>query len=319
MTQPVMPSAGRLTPAARNSSSITSCSTGARRSAPRLGPVRHHVPGLDQPVAAGLRRPARRSRRRRRAPRPRSSSASGGRSRLCSRVTPAAVSRMTSAAAAAAPNTARASVARRRYRCASCSQVKPMPPCTWMLSSRSCARRHGEGRPRPPRPASSWSRRDRPRPAPRPTPAAVAELGRHQHVGAVVLDRLERRDGAAELLAHLGVVDRGVHALGGPADGLGREQRAGVGQRIGRGAGQDVGARRHAVEHAPARSGGSGRGWPGISTVDAGAPSRSITQHVVAARYQQQVGQTRAEHHPGVTGGDPAGAPKPSRRARRPR
>ena len=41
---------------------------------------------------------------------------------------------MTSIAACSASTIASIAVARRRYRCASCSQVNPIPPCTWMLS-----------------------------------------------------------------------------------------------------------------------------------------------------------------------------------------
>ena len=42
-----------------------------------------------------------------------------------------------------------------------------------------------------------------------------------EHVRAMVLHRLESGDGAAELLAHLGVVDGGVDAVGRSAHRLG--------------------------------------------------------------------------------------------------
>ena len=49
------------------------------------------------------------------------------------------------------------------------------------------------------------------------------ELGRHEHVGAVVLDGLEGADRPAELHAHLGVRRGLLGALGGDAGGLGGE------------------------------------------------------------------------------------------------
>ena len=66
------------------------------------------------------------------------------------------------------------------------------------------------------------------------------ELAGHEHVGAVVLDRLEHGDGPAELQAHLGVGGGLLGALGRHADGLGRQDHPGqVGQRS-RPAGDDV-------------------------------------------------------------------------------
>ena len=53
------------------------------------------------------------------------------------------------------------------------------------------------------------------------------ELGGHEHVGAVVLDRLEGGDGPAELHAHLGVGGRLLGALGGDAGRLGGDDEAG--------------------------------------------------------------------------------------------
>ena len=46
----------------------------------------------------------------------------------------------------------------------------------------------------------------------------------------MMLDRLESGDGAAELLAHLGVVDGGLDAVGRPAHRLGGQQRPRPGQ-----------------------------------------------------------------------------------------
>jgi len=52
-------------------------------------------------------------------------------------------------------------------------------------------------------------------------------LGRHQHVGAMMLHRLEGGDRAAELLAHLGVLARLLGALPGDAGRLGGQDRPG--------------------------------------------------------------------------------------------
>ena len=67
------------------------------------------------------------------------------------------------------------------------------------------------------------------------------QLGGDGHVGAVVLDRLEHGDGAAELLAVLGVRRAEIGALAGDAHRLGRQQDPGhVGQHPA-GAGEDGG------------------------------------------------------------------------------
>ncbi len=129
-------------------------------------------------------------------------------------------------------------------------------------------------------------------------------LGGHQHVGAVVLDRLEGGDGAAELLAHLGVLDGGIHAVRRPADRLGGEQGAGAGQ-CGRPRTRQV-RRRRRRQGGPARSAACGRGCPGTSTDDTvGAAFHHDTSSPAVT--QQHVGQSGAEHHPGVTGGRTAG------------
>ena len=123
-----------------------------------------------------------------------------------------------------------------------------------------------------------------------------------QHVRAVVLDRLERGDGPAELLTHLGVFDRGVDAVGGPTDRLGGQQRPGARQRRVVCSRQDV-----VVADAdllqPDTSGAPGR----IQVLrhldrDAGAATLHH-QHVVTGRDQQQVAEARAEHDAGVTVG----------------
>ena len=55
MTQPVMPYAGRLIPAARELLLDHELLDGAGVAAPRLRPVRHHVAGLDQRGRAARR------------------------------------------------------------------------------------------------------------------------------------------------------------------------------------------------------------------------------------------------------------------------
>ena len=64
---------------------------------------------------------------------PRIASASGGRSTERARFTPLRVRSVTATAASSASTIAPRAAARRRYRWASCSHVKPIPPCTWML------------------------------------------------------------------------------------------------------------------------------------------------------------------------------------------
>ena len=56
------------------------------------------------------------------------------------------------------------------------------------------------------------------------------ELGRDEHVGAVVLDRLEHGDGPAELHAHLGVGGGLLGALDGDAGRLGRDDERAPGR-----------------------------------------------------------------------------------------
>ena len=129
-------------------------------------------------------------------------------------------------------------------------------------------------------------------------------LGGHQHVRAMVFHRLECRDGTTELLAHLGVLDGGVHAVGRPAHRLGGQQRPRPGQRRFPCPRHDVvGGDAHPLQaDAP--------GTPGRVEV-----LRHLDRHTGAAGFQQQdviaggnhqqVGEPGAEHDPGLTGGDP--------------
>ncbi len=110
------------------------------------------------------------------------------------------------------PSTADRLRARRRYRWASCSQVNPMPPCNWMLfcalkiwARMACAAATAAGEPGALQVVGPGGVPGR----------GGGLLGVDEHVGGVVLDGLEGADGAAELLAHLGVLDRHVQA--GPA------------------------------------------------------------------------------------------------------
>ncbi len=126
-----------------------------------------------------------------------------------------------------------------------------------------------------------------------------AQLDGHQHVGAVVLDGLEGRDGTAELHPLLGVLGGRLGGLAGQAHGLGRHQGAGeVDEDLG-GAGQQGG--RGPVEgQAGAAAGGVevGRDLPGHAVtggVDDG--------DVVADGHQHHVGGTAAEDDGGAVGG----------------
>ena len=74
----------------------------------------------------------------------------------------------------------------------------------------------------------------------------------HQHVGAMVLDRLKRGDGAAELLADLGVLDGGLDTVRGPAHGLGGEEGASARQGCLPRPGQQVAADHDVGESDPA-------------------------------------------------------------------
>ncbi len=137
MFHPVMPRPGTFTPAARSSSSITICST-----APAARPQGPGQCGTSSPVSTSALRcsaprspPIRSASARTSA---RIASASAGRSSETSRVVPRAASAVTSSASSGEPSTALSTRARRRKRCASCSQVNPMPPCTWMFICALC-------------------------------------------------------------------------------------------------------------------------------------------------------------------------------------
>jgi hypothetical protein len=128
------------------------------------------------------------------------------------------------------------------------------------------------------------------------------QLGRHQHVRAVVLDGLERGDGAPELLSDLGVLAGRLGAGSGDAGRLGGQDRPGQVEQDRVPAGHHVG--RGTVER------------------DAGRPSRGVEVrmrldghtrvmdaddgNVGSSRHEQDVGQPGAQHDPGVPMGGPA-------------
>ena len=174
-----------------------------------------------------------------------------------------------------------------------------MPPCTWMLS---CALRKNAGIASTPRlrPRARTGRRRSTRRVPPSHTAAVAELGRHQHVGAVVLHRLEHRDRSTELLAHLGVLRRAVDAFLRTARGLGADEQPGdvTARRTPR-RGAPVGVlHRDVVEHdSPAAT-----GRVEVARDGDGAARRIAIYRddVVADDEQEQVGEPDAEHDASV-------------------
>ena len=125
------------------------------------------------------------------------------------------------------------------------------------------------------------------------------QLGGDEHVGAVVLDRLEHGDRAAELLAHLGVLGGLIGAGVGHARGLGGDQHA------------------TEVEQRPAPTGddldrGAGEGRPGgtaaavgVGPADELEPGGTTIDHhdVVAGGEQHELGEAPAEHEATVARG----------------
>ena len=113
----------------------------------------------------------------------------------------------------------------------------------------------------------------------------VEQLGGDQHVGAVVLDRLEHGDRAAELLPLLGVGGGLLSALAGHTDALrGEQQPSVVDQRLA-GAGDDL-------------DGGSVQGDPGgpAPLVQVG---RDLDGHAVGVELDQRHVVTDARRAPG--------------------
>ena len=118
--------------------------------------------------------------------------------------------------------------ARLRKRCASCSQVKPMPP--WICRDSAAHRKKasvavglGEG-------GGGGKLRVvvRGRDAGRPVDRGARRLDGDEHVGQPVLDGLEGADGPVELHAGLRVVGRHLEASLGAAERLGGERDRGA-------------------------------------------------------------------------------------------
>ena len=281
MTQPVMPSCGRWTPAAANSCSITSCSIGAGVAAPRLGPVRHRVAVLDQRarLRAASSSPSTLATNARTSSR--YDSASGGRSTVRSRRTPART---------------RSVVGRRRLVGVDQRGDGERPPHVHVAvvlprEADAAVHLHVEVR-------AEVGGRDGQRgrdgggvgellaAAGRGTGRVPhrrgGQLGGDGHVGAVVLHGLEHGDRAAELQAGLGVLGGEV----GRTPGRRRRprRRGSCGRRsTQRLAGTGEHARRRRRRTTPGRCAGSGRGWAASSTV---TPRRRRVDHgdVVADR-----------------------------------
>ena len=125
-------------------------------------------------------------------------------------------------------------------------------------------------------------------------------LGGDSHVGAVVLDRLEHADRTTELDPVPGVVTGAVDALLGPTGGLGGDDGAGQRERPPAAAPDEVrSAAPGSSPDGPVRPGAVGSMLVGTVTLRPGAPARTIDE-VVADGEHEDVGQTGAEHHPGV-------------------
>ena len=128
-------------------------------------------------------------------------------------------------------------------------------------------------------------------------------LGVHQHVGGVVLDGLEGADGAAELLADLGVLDGHLQGRPADADRLGRRQDPE------HGAGLACGAAKHAVlghRHAAQRDRPDAAG--GVQRVQRGdrdtVGRRVDDDDVLTGDDHQHIGVRRAQHGRALAGDD---------------
>ncbi len=121
-------------------------------------------------------------------------------------------------------------------------------------------------------------------------------LGAAQHLRAQVLDGLEAADRLAELLAHLGVGDRGVQRPSGDAGGLGRQH--GRGQFLDpllRGANwPDHRGRRRRQHHPGQRPGEVG----GLQRLELHAVAAGVDQQPLSVGGQQQDGAFRGAQHP---------------------
>ena len=180
--------------------------------------------------------------------------------------------------------------ARLKKRCTSCSQVKPSPPWIWIASAATC-RNASEpcafASDATARSSSCFSRRS----LRRVVRGRACELEREQHVGALVLDRLERADRPPELHARLGVLDRHVEQALRAADHLVRERGRGLVRASSR-ARARLRRSRPAAPRARRRSGGAASLRVGSS---ASSGVRSTPCRVRAQREERHaVGAARA-------------------------
>ena len=223
-------------------------------------------------------------------------SASGGRSTVLARVTPSRTRSVRSAAACVGLEQRRAAtVARRRYRWASCSHVKPMPPCTCMLR---LAHRSAAGPARVAATAAVYARWSSPfvRGAGGVPHGGGRQLGGDEHVGAVVLHRLVHADRPTELLALLRVLGGRLGALTRPGRPPRPRGRCGRGRRARRAhPGCTVAAAPSRVTRADRRVGSR---FGGVVDRDAVATELD-DRDVVAHADQEHVGEPATEHRAG--------------------
>ena len=302
----------RVTLAARNSSSITSSSSALASRPHGCGPARRDVARLGDPVALLLRRQVldlgeeraqlgavrvdlgcRRGRstaRRRRAP---SIAACAARTRQSSGV----------------PVSWCSVIARRRYMCASCSHVKPMPPsvCTQSLALANAASNASA--------AAAAIASAAPGSvevvggARRVPHRGAGELDARQHLGAAVLHALELADRPAELHAHLRVLGRGVDAPLRDADRLGREQH-----------GREQAHRRRRVEVRELAVGRAAAAAAARASMRASRRVRStLLTSVARRRPRRRARTTRRRPRQTITSATGAAARRASRRRARPR
>jgi hypothetical protein len=143
-----------------------------------------------------------------------------------------------------------------------------------------------------------------------------AELRCHEHVGAVVLDRLEHRDRATELLALLGVRRRALDALLRTARGFGGRERAGHIARERSGSSEHaIGRDRHVAGHDAADPAGR------VEVAgDRDGQSRGVTvqdNDVVAGDEHEQLRESCPEHRTAVAGHGRAVEGQPATEAER--
>ena len=225
MTQPVMPYCGRVTPGAGELLVDDELFERLRGAAPRLGPVRLHVAGVDQLRA--LRRP----RGARRAPRRPHACVTRNCFGFGREVEPELAGRAREAERGDVPGRGLGVEQRdQRGRAAQQHVAVVLPREADAAVHLDVELRVAEER------GQRLHRGDR-RGERELVAAALgrarcvphrggAELRCDEHVGAVVLDRLEHRDRATELLALLGVRGRALDALLRAARGFGGHERA---------------------------------------------------------------------------------------------